>query len=90
MYSSCPSCDSRGPGLNFPVYRDRIDISSLQQSQRFNSLDSSTKDIMKAILNTKNDIIGAVAMSQATGLHYATGNAGFSYSLISSPCVTCR
>ena len=45
---------------------------------------------MKAILNTRNDIIDAVAINQATGLHYATGNASFSYTLITSPCIPCK
>ena len=45
---------------------------------------------MKTILDTRNDIIDAVAVNQATGLHYATGNAGISYTLILSPCSLCK
>lgn len=67
-----------------------MDLLSLQHSQRFNDLDSSSKDIMKAILNTRNDISDTVAVNQATGLHYATGNAGISYLLMSSPCSLCK
>ena len=37
---------------------------------------------MRAILNTKKDIIEAVSSNQATGLHYETGYTIFSYSLV--------
>lgn len=37
---------------------------------------------MRAILNTKKDIIEAVSTNQATSLHYEAGNTIFSYSLI--------
>jgi len=53
--------------------RERIDLISLQQSQRFNDLDISTKDIMESILDTRKDIINAMAPKQLLVSHHAKG-----------------
>lgn len=59
--------------------RERINMLTLQQSQRFNDLDSSTKDIMETILDTRRDIVDAMTPQRPTGLYHETGNANLSY-----------
>jgi hypothetical protein len=53
--------------------RERIDLISLQQSERFNDLDSSTKNIMESILDTREDIIGAMTSKDSLGVDHAKG-----------------
>lgn len=53
--------------------RERIDLISLQQSERFNDLDSSTKNIMESILDAREDIIEAMTSKDSLGVDHAKG-----------------
>lgn len=53
------------------LFRERVDLISLQQSQRFNDLDSSIKDNMESILDTRNDIVNAMTSRKPLGLLHA-------------------
>jgi hypothetical protein len=53
--------------------RERVDLIFLQQSKRFNDLDSGTKDVMKAIVDTRTDIQNILTMSkEPTGGQHGT------------------
>ena len=55
--------------------REHIDLLSLQQSQRFDDLDSGTKNIIKTILDSRTEIIDAVTPNQSMELSHVNGNA---------------
>ena len=51
--------------LTCSCYRERVDLISLQQSERFNDLDAITRGIMEAVLGSRDDIMNRLSMVQA-------------------------